>query len=242
MTSGGEARYPMGCDAPAPMAAWRSESEDSHLDHVALRGRAERHRRGIGPAQDCFLVARSGKTSIWQTEKTGMCDCPISLPPMKLWRVLYRGFEESKLSSVLRSGLDVPPQSAFCATEYADKAWEYPPNRAIATMLVLDPGVTQRSFVTRPAGADGAWIPDRALYPNEYVDDGVVIHTRFTTGHFPACFEDEHMYGHWVPGDARSALLAVVIGGSRPDVLQRLRQVNLDDPYTIEFVGSSARA
>lgn len=230
----------MDFDAPPPTTSVASEARDPHLDHVTLAGRAERHRRGLGAPQDCFLLARSGKTSIWHTEKTGMRDCPIDLPPMKLWNVLYRGFDESKLSAVLQRGLDVPPQSAFCATDYADKAWEYPYRRRTAMMLVLDPRVTQRSFALKPADAEATWAPDKTLYPNEYMDGAAVVHTRFTPGHFPASFEDENMYGHWVPGNARAALLAVVIGGPRPDVLERLRQVELDAPHTLEFVGSSA--
>ncbi|WP_301123007.1 hypothetical protein [Mycolicibacterium fortuitum] len=159
---------------------------------------------------------------------------------MKLSRVLYRGFEDTHLPAVLGTGLDVPPQAAFCASDYADKAWEYPVRRRTPMMLILDPAVTQSSFIRQPAGADATWTPDKAVYPNEYADGEAVIHTRFTSGHFPASFEDERMYGHWVPGDARPALLAVVIGGSKPDVIERLRQVKLDDPYAVEFVGPAA--
>lgn len=230
----------MSFDTSSALAELPSESQGSHLDHVTLAGRSERHRRGLGPAPDCFLVARSARTSIWHTDKTGVRDCPVNLPPMKLWSVLYRGFAETHLPVVLRSGLDVPPQAAFCASEHADKAWEYPAQRRTAMMLILDPGATQSSFVRKPSGADATWTPDKALYPNEYVDGEAVIHTRFTPGHFPASFDDESMYGHWVPGDARPALLAVVIGGSKPDVIERLRQVKLDDPYAVEFVGPAA--
>lgn len=211
------------------------ESEDPLLDHDELAGRAMRYQRGIGPGPDCVLIARSGQTSIWHTDRTATGDRPRELPPMRV-SVVYRGFHYSNLFSVLQSGLDVAAQSAFWATEYPDKAWEYPVRRTRPMMLILDSAATENSYTRKPPGAGEGWEPDKARYPHSYRHRDTVIHTRFGPGGLPGCFEDERVYGHWIPGNARDALLAIVIGGPKHDVLEQLRQVQLQDPRCVEII------
>ncbi|WP_255785917.1 hypothetical protein [Mycobacteroides abscessus] len=213
------------------------ESEDPLLDHDEIAGRTERYRRGLGgTAPDCALIARSGHTSIWHTEKTASGEHPRDLPPLRA-SVVYRGFHYSNLLSVLQSGLDVPAQAAFWASDYPDKAWQYPVRRTRPMLLVLDSAATEISYAQRPAGAGESWEPDKTRYPHSYQHRGGIVHTRFGPGCLPASFEDEHMYGRWVPGDARQALLAVVMGGPKSDVLQLLREVQLLDPQAVQIIG-----
>jgi hypothetical protein len=121
------------------------------------------------------------------------------LPPFGQASGLYRGFDLGKLHTVLETGLDVPPQSPFFATYYADKAWEYPVGRAFAAMLVLDREMAERSFVTTALGADPTSTTDGPTYPNEYTDGATRILTRFDVGRGTRTFLDEDMYGHWIP-------------------------------------------
>ncbi len=190
-----------------------------------------------GPAPDSALVARSGGVAIWHTEKFAPRDVPLWLPPFS-WDVsmaLYRGFSIDKLNNVLEHGLDVPPRCAFFATGHDDKAWEYPCNRTIAAMLVLDSSQTLPSYARTPAGADDSWQPDKSLYPNTYADDGQLIHTRFEDGRCQH-FLNERMYGHWVPGDARDALIAIVLGGPRAVVNDRLKGLQGRGEYGLDLL------
>lgn len=82
-------------------------------------------------------------------------------------------------------------------------------------MLVLDRAQAKPSYTRKPAGADDTWRPDKALYPNAYMQGDTQIHTRFEEDRGPCDYRYEAMYGHWVPGDARTALIAVVLGGPR---------------------------
>lgn len=192
----------------------------------------------IGPTPDCTLIARSDGVAIWHTDKTARSDVPLWLPPFG-WEsplALYRGFPIGKLHNVLESGLDVPPQCAFFATPYPDKAWEYPVGRERVAMLVLDRARAEPSYARKPADADGAWRPDKSLYPNTYVDDGREVHARFEAGRGPGNFRYESMYGHWVPGDARAALFAVVLGGHRGLMYEQLATLRARGAYGLELL------
>jgi hypothetical protein len=185
-------------------------------------------RRGHPGRRDCTLIARTATASIWHTDKVASYDVPHWLPPFASARMrgIYRGFGWEALRTVLETGLDVPEHAAFFATGYADKAWEYPTGRKYPAMLVLDEQRTARSFICKPAGADDDWAPDTTLYPGHYRDGSAEVHTRFAAGHGTRCFLDETMYGYWVPGDARTALIAVVLGGPAPAVTQLLGAVS----------------
>jgi hypothetical protein len=69
-------------------------------------------------------------------------------------------------------------------------------------------------------------LADTQLYPQRYLDGSREIHTRFEVGHGTPRSRDENKYGLWVPGDARDALIAVVLGGPRESVLQGLHDVS----------------
>lgn len=191
-----------------------------------------------GPERDCTLIARSDGVAIWHTDKTAARDVPLWLPPFG-WEAplgLYRGFDADALGGVLEHGLDVPSGCAFFATGHADKAWEYPTTRSIAAMLVLDSTKAKPSYVCKPFGAGDAWQPDKTLYPNAYVDSGQVVHTRFAADRGTRCFQDEHMYGHWIPGNARDALIAIVLGGPRTAIHARLEELQGRGSYHVELL------
>lgn len=178
-----------------------------------------------GRRRDTVLIARSSEIGIWHSEKSASNDVPWWIPPFGDARAIYRGFPHEELHTVLEAGLDVAPQSAFFATGYPDKAWEYPMGRSIPTMLVLDATHTERSWAIRPSEAPDTWMPDKTRYPNHYFDDTLQVHTRFETDRYITHFGYENMYGFWVPGDARAALLGVVIGGPRSTAVQMLEDL-----------------
>ncbi len=187
-------------------------------------------------SRDSVLIARSCGVGIWHSEKCASNEVPWWRPPFGDCHAIYRGFEREKLGAVLSTGLDVQPQAAFFPTRYADKAWEYPLGRDIATMLVLDESQAEKSYVTEPSGHSGTWMPDKTLYPHDYWHGTRQIHTRFDAGHRIPHFAYEDMYGYWVPGDARAALLGVVIGGPRAAVLQFLQAFQLSTGYGADLV------
>ncbi|GAA2417646.1 hypothetical protein [Mycolicibacterium llatzerense] len=192
----------------------------------------------IGPERDCTLIARSDGVAIWHTDKSAVRDVPLWLPPFG-WEApigLYRGVDADALGHVLEHGLDVPSGCAFFATGHADKAWEYPATRSIAAMLVLDGTKAEPSYVCRPSGADDAWRPDKTLYPNAYVDNGRIVHTRFDADRGTRCWQDEQMYGHWIPGAARDALIAIVLGGPRTAIQTRLEGLQRRGSYRVEVL------
>lgn len=194
---------------------------------------------GLPSGREAVLIARSGNTGIWHTEKTASNDCPWGLPPDDGHAAIYRGCSVERLGAVLESGIDVPDKAAFFASPYPDKGWEYPLGRKVPTLLVLDRDRAERSFRIQPADAGDTWIPDEnAAYPNVYTDaEGAArIHTRFDDKHLPGCFRDENMYGFWIPGDARDALLDVVIGGPLSAITDLLRGLPLSGSHSIELI------
>lgn len=134
-------------------------------------------------------------------------------------------------------GLIVAPQLAFFASYYPDKAWEYPVGRSLAAMLILDYELTESSWVTRPDGAGDLWQPDKTKYPNEYRDGDMVVHTRFERDRGSRHFFSESMYGFWVPGNARDALLGIVLGGPQDTMRVLLEGLQGRGSYTLGLVG-----
>lgn len=173
----------------------------------------ERERRGLPDRRDTKLIAQSADVGIWCTESSSKSDVPKWVPPFGDGRALYRGFDVRHLQAVLETGLDVPAGAAFFASGYREKAWEYPLMREVAAMLVLDETRCERSYVLERSGATSASDADHNPYPVEYDDGGWTVRTRFEHGYGTRTFLDEQMYGYWIPGDARAALLGVVIGG-----------------------------
>jgi len=182
----------------------------------------EWERRGLPDRRDTKLLAQSADVGIWYTESSSKRDVPTWLPPFGDGRALYRGFDVRKLQAVLETGLDVPVGAAFFASGDRDKAWEYPLMREIAAMLVLDQTRCERSYVLERSGATSARGADLNPYPVEYKDGDWTVRTRFERGYGTRTFLDEQMYGHWIPGDARAALLGVVIGGPHSAVRELL--------------------
>jgi hypothetical protein len=190
-----------------------------------------------GDTIDSTLLARSDGTPIWQTEKTDSQDLPRWRPPFTApFPALYRGFPIENLHDVLERGLDVPAHSAFFATVYPDKAWAYPAGRDLAAMLVLDFDQAEDSWTTKPASADDSWQPDKTKYPNEYVHGDKLIHTRFGGARWPFSFSHESSYGFWIPGDARSALVAVVLGGPQDTMRVLLESLQGRGTYGLELL------
>ena len=103
-------------------------------------------------------------------------------------------------------------------------------------MLVLDSAKAKPSYVCKPSGADDAWRPDKSLYPSAYVDNGRVVHTRFDADRGTRCFQDEQMYGHWIPGNARDALIAIVLGGPLAAIHARLQGLQGRGAYRVELL------
>lgn len=192
-----------------------------------LRVAEEWERRGLPNRRDTRLLARLAGIGIWYTENSCSHESPGWVPPFGDGRAVYRGFDVRKLQMVLETGLDVPAGSPFFATGYRSKAWEYPANRRIAAMLVLDQTCTETTYFAEPLTADPATVRDPAMFPAEYVDGDWKIYTRFERARGTCCFLDEQMYGHWIPGDARAALLGVVIGGPYCTVREILSELHL---------------
>jgi len=44
------------------------------------------------------------------------------------------------------------------------------------------------------------------------------------------------MYGHWIPGDARDALIAIVLGGPRAAIRARLGDLRGGGSYRVELL------
>jgi hypothetical protein len=193
-----------------------------------VAGQEERKRRGLTGTPACAVIARSATASVWHTESTAVNDLPWWRPAFGGSRAegLYRGFDREALGTVLQTGLDVPAQSSFFASDFPDKAWEYPTGRTLPAMMVLDGRKAASSFICKPADAADDSLADTQLYPHRYLDGSREIHTRFQLGPGTRRFRDENMYGFWVPGDARDALIAVVLGGPRESVLQGLHDVS----------------
>ncbi|SKS49974.1 hypothetical protein [Mycobacteroides abscessus] len=210
------------------MANYADEAEAFRLEAEVLESRGACFR-------DCALIARSAEIGIWHTEKMADNDCPHSLHSLVDQDPLYRGFAQEELQRVIETGLDVPQQAAFFASSQPDKAWEYPSGRQMPAILILSRSRTERSFVTRPADAGDTWLPDKARYPNAYTAGAREIHTRFELGRGTHCFFDEDMYGYWIPEDARDALLGIVIGGPKSDVVELLKGLPLTSSYCLSF-------
>lgn len=186
----------------------------------------EWERHGLPGRRDTKLLAQSADVGIWYTQSSSKCDVPTWLPPFGDGRAVYRGFDVRKLQAVLETGLDVPAGAAFFATCWPDKAWEYPLMREIAAMLVLDQTRCEKSYVLERSDETSAARADVNLYPEEYgAGGGWTVRTRFEREHGTRTFLNEQMYGHWIPGDARAALLGVVIGGPYSAVRELLSEL-----------------
>lgn len=179
---------------------------------------------GLPSGRDTVLIARSSGIGIWHTEKTAGRDVPSWLPPFGQRGAIYRGFRATRLRAVLETGLDAPAQSAFYATDERDKAWQYPVGRRIPTMLVLDGELVEASYEPEPTHPTGA--PGDVNSPNIYTEGEIRVRTRFDLSRRVP--NDESRYGHWVPGDARAALLGVVIGGPQSTVVPMLQELDVE--------------
>lgn len=189
-----------------------------------------------GLPRDSVLLARLPGIAIWQTEKTATNDPPQWHPPFGQPKISYRfrGFAIKNLGTVLATGLDVPAHSAFFAAKGLHHGWEWPHQRDIAAVLILEKSSLERSHRSYPEAGPPEPV-DKTKYPNEYRDGGRVVHTRFEldANRGTRTYFDEQLYGYWVPGDARDALLAVVLGGPQADIVELLNQ---HAPRGLQFV------
>jgi len=123
-----------------------------------------------------------------------------------------RGVSADRLTYVLRHGIDVDPTDAPIWVSGIDKAVEY--GGWPKLILVLDATRLDRTFRELATSGDAT---ERALlrrtFPTECAsEDGSHIwlsrlaptDTRLATGY-------EIAYGRWIPGDAREALLAILV-------------------------------
>lgn len=194
-----------------------------------LRFYDELERRGVPNRRDTVLIGRTADIGIWYTSQARSYEVPHFLPPFGAEKSgLYRGFAVSQLGDVIRTGLDLPSQSAFFATGYPDKAWEYPMGRTIAAMLVLDLACAEKSYTTAHLHVPAPPISEPKSHRAEYTVGDMTVFTRFAPEHGTRTFADEQMYGHWIPGDARAALLGIVLGGPRHEVVRLLLEVQKD--------------
>lgn len=176
---------------------------------------------GVVENRDAVLLTRTATTEIWHTEKTAPGDCPSWPPGPDDVELVFRGVEVDLLRTVLETGLDLPAQSPFFATEWRKTAWRYPSSRNIAALLMFDGRLVQRSFVT-DAAEDTA-----EDYPYRYVDGGITVHTRLPLTRCGS-LTAERLYGYWIPGDARAALCGVILGGAYCDVVEALYEAGLE--------------
>ncbi|KXO95856.1 hypothetical protein AXK56_16735 [Tsukamurella pulmonis] len=171
--------------------------------------RLEEH--GFRTSRDAHRVAVYGGVEIWHTELVSARECPYWPPGRDGARLVYRGFDFDKLAVALSAGLDYRGSGAFFGSTFEDKAWEYPPSREVAAVLIFDGHRLEPSWAIAGPGVDPTG------YACTYVDEGREIHTRFPRGRGTRTFADEASYGYFAPGNPREALLGVLIGSAETD-------------------------
>lgn len=142
--------------------------------------------------------------------------------------VTFRGVPIERLRAVLENGVDVSPTDTtiFCADiekafEYGRPAWG---QAGAGLVYALRGSCLERSFRVLPADASPGEIAEvQRTYPHRYDDPhGQLRFTRLTDQVNPA-YEDA--YGYWVPGNARDALLAVVLFGQNSEAVKAVSGV-----------------
>lgn len=138
----------------------------------------------------------------------------------------FRGVAFERLATLLETGIDVEPTNApFFSTMSLDKAAEYGGLPTVIAALKFS--CLADSFRVLDAGnTDEEVRAALEAYPNLLRrDDGTMLCSRFDLEdpRMGAAYEIE--YGRWIPGDAREALLAVLIvaeDAHRDDVINRI--------------------
>lgn len=171
--------------------------------------RLEQH--GLPTSRDAHRVAVYRGVEVWHTDRVAARDCPHWPPGRDEARLIYRGFDFSKLSTVLTTGLDYPSSGAFFGSPFEDKAWEYPPSRTVGALMIFD------GHRLEPSSAIAGPEVDPTSYARTYVDDGREIHTHFPPGRGTRTYLDEASYGFFAPSGPREALLGVLIGSATSD-------------------------
>lgn len=180
---------------------------------------------------------------IWHLEeghRPDFTDEPIVALDRRQGWIAFRGVPIEHLGAVVATGVDKDPTDStiFCADE--DKAYEYARPRSgmdgPGLMYALRGGHLERSFRTLPADAPPEQVAEvQATYPHRYENlDG--------TRHFSRLADQantayEMAYGYWIPGDAREALLAIFLLGSRDAFAEALRTLNTKLSQRISMVG-----
>jgi hypothetical protein len=114
------------------------------------------------------------------------------------------------LPYVLARGLDVAPTDAPIWVSYIDKAMEY--GGLPKLLLVLDPMQLDRTFREIPVG-DARRAALHKTFPTEIQsqDGSRLWLSRLAADDRRLGPGYEEAYGHWIPGDAKQALIAIVV-------------------------------
>jgi hypothetical protein len=137
-------------------------------------------------------------------------------------QLLYRSVEMSRLQQVVRCGCDVTPTDApMFATDDTSKALEDygGPNKVVE---VFDRAKMERTFRTVSKQETPENLAKlRRIYPTMKLGSNCIWCTRLQPG--DAAYhneENEAMYGFFIPGDAKKALIMVFLVGEEPERLR----------------------
>ena len=129
---------------------------------------------------------------------------------MTLLTSACRGTAADRLARVLATGVDVEPSNAPIWVSSLDKAMEY--GELPKLLLVFDPEHLDRSFREIDT-SDSRRAHLQQTFPTQLVsqDGSKVWLSRLSADDRRIGPGYEEAYGHWIPGDAREALIAIVI-------------------------------
>jgi hypothetical protein len=123
----------------------------------------------------------------------------------------FRGVSIDRLPVIARTGVDVEPADSPIFCDCIEKAWEYPGtgHRDTPRAVMAFKGASlARSFQTRSLDASADEIAEvRKSYPHMSERE----HDLWFSREEPRGYEE--LYGYWIPGDAKDALLAIFLFG-----------------------------
>lgn len=146
----------------------------------------------------------------------------MELYPEKLVGVQFRGLSLDRLDCILETGIDVVPSDAVIYTSTAEKALEYGGDGPRCLVVLRNDRIRPtHKIITADAPAEEIERL-RARYPTEVPmpDKGKIYFSRLSRDDRRLGTGYEHEYASWIPGDAKDALVAVVLVGPDTDALQ----------------------
>lgn len=143
----------------------------------------------------------------------------------KIFSYKFRAVEYSRLSYVIKTGIDIDPTDGVVYAESFSKAYEYGGWPKI--MLVLDSSHMQRTYREIPVDTPKDEIRRlQEIYPTILKSKD---RSKFWLSRLPE--DDKHIASHyeseyawWIPGDPKEALGAILIFGHKSD--QELSKIN----------------